>query len=408
MGPCWGERPWLGGKRAEQECKHPVTGKKVFSRLLVRHASNAYFPQVLSVISIPDANQGLDEAVGKLHKKYLSRVKGPEQLGMLREMMPEVEHRLAKFDDDDVWQAIQRFRDPKMAAKGSHKIKPAEIKTLLSSEQEMGTDQPDGIFFARSRPQESLDERFAGVVERIVLVHRLREVMAQVGFTRFESSMPDIDGELELEVRRAALSFDPDWVPALETRGEGVFIAFKPEVIESWLEREAVMKRGLRLEAGFKAWTKANEHQKKATFPGLPYIMLHTLSHLMITAISLECGYGASSIRERVYACDEGYGILLYTGTPGAEGTLGGLVEVGRRLEHHLAVALESGRLCSNDPVCAQHKPDQQHEERFLHGAACHGCVLIAETSCERRNEFLDRALVVPTVEALGSEFFGD
>ncbi|MHC5825905.1 MAG: Zn-binding domain-containing protein, partial [Nostoc sp.] len=148
--------------------------------------------------------------------------------------------------------------------------------------------------------------------------------------------------------------------------------------------------------------------QEKAKFPGLPYIMLHSLSHLLIAAVSLECGYAASSIRERIYAGESGYGILLYTGSPGSEGTLGGLVQVGNRIEYHLDVALEMGRLCSNDPVCAQHQPDAEQEDRFLHGAACHGCLLIAETSCERRNEFLDRALVVATVERSGAEFFQD
>lgn len=81
-------------------------------------------------------------------------------------------------------------------------------------------------------------------------------------------------------------------------------------------------------------------------------------------------------------------------------------MQVGKRIEQHLAIALELGRLCSSDPVCAQHRPEDRHEERFLHGAACHGCLLIAEPSCERRNELLDRALVVPTVERLGAEFF--
>ena len=140
----------------------------------------------------------------------------------------------------------------------------------------------------------------------------------------------------------------------------------------------------------------------------LPYILLHSLSHLLITAVSLECGYSASSIRERIYALPGVYGILLYTGTPGAEGTLGGLVQVGTRIEQYLMTALEIGRLCSNDPVCAYHQPDDGHEERFLHGAACHGCLLIAETSCERRNELLDRALVVPTVHTPGAAFFGN
>jgi len=97
---------------------------------------------------------------------------------------------------------------------------------------------------------------------------------------------------------------------------------------------------------------------------------------------------------------------LLYTGSPGSEGTLGGLVQQGEKITEHLINALELGKFCSNDPVCASHRPDATYEERFLHGAACHGCLLIAETSCERRNEFLDRALVVNTIEELGAEFF--
>ncbi len=135
---------------------------------------------------------------------------------------------------------------------------------------------------------------------------------------------------------------------------------------------------------------------------------VHSLSHLLITAVSLECGYAATSIRERIYATDGRYGILLYTGTTDAEGTLGGLVQVGRRIDEHVAHALELGRLCSNDPICAQHDPAGRHEERYLHGAACHGCLLIAETSCERRNEMLDRALVVETVDGEGEAFFGE
>ena len=140
----------------------------------------------------------------------------------------------------------------------------------------------------------------------------------------------------------------------------------------------------------------------------MPYVMLHSLSHLLLTTISLECGYAAASIRERIYVRDGAYGILLYTGTPDAEGTLGGLVQVGRKIGRHLEAALELGRLCSNDPVCAQHNPARAHEERRTHGAACHGCLLIAEPSCERRNELLDRSLVVPTVDVPDAAFFAD
>ena len=133
--------------------------------------------------------------------------------------------------------------------------------------------------------------------------------------------------------------------------------------------------------------------------------MLHSLSHLLITVVALDCGYAASSIRERIYASEAGYGILLYTASPDAEGTLGGLVEAADRIDRYLRQAVELGELCSNDPVCAQHRPDAWQEDRLLHGAACHGCLLLAESSCERRSDFLDRALVVPTVDSADAAF---
>jgi hypothetical protein len=217
--------------------------------------------------------------------------------------------------------------------------------------------------------------------------------------------MANLDGELDLDVRRAAIDLEVTWLPAVENRGEGFFLGFSAESVAAWMARPAVKVRVQRLAEGFAAWQKTHS-QGSLPFPGGPYYMLHTLSHLLLTAISLECGYPSTSIRERVYAGTAGYGILLYTGSPGSEGTLGGLVKAGRDIGRHLLTALELGRLCSNDPVCAHHAPNDVHEERFLHGAACHGCLLVGETSCERRNEALDRALVVQTVDAADTAFF--
>ena len=108
--------------------------------------------------------------------------------------------------------------------------------------------------------------------------------------------------------------------------------------------------RAAQLIAGFEEWQRRKQIEG-ATFAGLPYIMLQSLAHLMITALSLDCGYSASAIRERIYAGASGHGILLYTvSTPGSEGSLGGLkVEMGKNIGRHLERALELGRLCSND-----------------------------------------------------------
>ena len=402
LGYCRGQRPWLG-PRAAEVCQSQTHEGAEPNRLLVRSASNAYFAQVMSAISIPDRAGTVRKAVDPIWEDELKFIEDLDDLQRLRKKnKPKVTAPLAGLSDEEVWAEIHRRRAPPAKAVS---IKQAEIETLLSSQVEESEDVPEEDFYARARPLDALTSPLRERIARIVLVHRLREVQAQVGFTRFEAVVPDIDGELALGVQRAALAIDTTWVPAIENRGEGVFIAFQPEAIRAWQRSDAVTQRGRKLMAGFDAFCKAKK-LKDARFVGLPSIMLHSLAHLLITAVSLECGYAASSIRERVYAGESGYGILLFTGSTGSEGTLGGLVQVGKRIEQHLAIALELGRLCSSDPVCAQHRPEDRHEERFLHGAACHGCLLIAEPSCERRNELLDRALVVPTVERLGAEFF--
>lgn len=403
LGVCKGQRPWLGQGVPWEECLAP-TGRPEFNRLLVRSASNAYYPQVQSVISIPDNQEKLRKAVDEIWESYLQWVDEPGELKTERKKA-QVSRALAGLSDEVVFAEIQRRKSAQPG--DTRTLKQVEIETLLSEPVQVGEDVPEGDFYARARALVQPEPWLSARLERIVLVHRLREVQALVGFTRFEPSMPDIDGELEIGVQRAQLSLEPSWVPAVENRGEGVFLAFKPDAIRKWMTFDRVRERGLMLEEGFVTWRTRRGLPDTVRFPGLPYIMLHSLSHLLVTAVSLECGYAASSVRERVYAGRGGYGILLYTGTPGAEGTLGGLVAVGRHLERHLATALELGRLCSNDPVCAQHKPSNPLEERFLQGAACHGCLLIAESSCERGNELLDRALVVPTVEAAEAEFFG-
>lgn len=397
LGFCSGKSPWLG-PRVFSRCDKP-------NRLLTRSASNAYFAQTVSVISLPDQDHALRTAVDRVYEDFLRYCEGAADITRERKK-EKVKVALEGHSDAAVWADVQR----RLAGAGpaEKSIKQIEIETLLSQKDTLGDDRPEGDFYARRHPAGPLPRIVEGKLDRLVLVHRLREVSAQLGFTRFEAVMPDIDGELDLEVEVAPLSRDPSWLPATENRGEGVFVSFSSEVIAAWQRRPAVKQRSNQLLAGFDVW-KERKRVEDAKFPGVPYIMLQSLSHLLMTALSLDCGYSASALRERVYASPHsGYGILLYTGTSGSEGSLGGLIEMGKNIGRLLARALELGRLCSNDPVCAQHEPQDPHEERFLHGAACHGCLLIAETSCERRNELLDRALVVPTVATPGAAFFDD
>jgi hypothetical protein len=142
------------------------------------------------------------------------------------------------------------------------------------------------------------------------------------------------------------------------------------------------------------------------------YIMAHSLAHALMTEVAIDCGYPASALKERIYLLPRlpgqpiQCGILIYTASAGNQGTLGGLVEITHRFAKVLKSALERERLCSGDPVCADHDPVRADDDRMLHGAACHGCLLISETSCEARNVLLDRVLLVDTVGPTGAAYF--
>jgi len=394
LGFCDGSRIWLG-PYSKETCGEA-------SRLLIRTASNAYFPQKLTVISLPDRDVVVKAAVDAAWE-YLEAVESADDVRYERKKA-RVKEALEGISDEEVFKEVQVRRGDTPA--DDKPVKVAELETLVSSASEAGGDRPHGIFFARTLDEAVWKRPWMAPIERVVLVHRLREVAAQAGFTRFESAAPDAQGELEVGVKRADLAREIKWLPAIENKGEGVFLQFNGETIEDWLDRAEVRERGKELDAGFQAWQREHPGSRRP-FPGLQYLMLHSFSHMLVTALSLECGYPASAIRERIYAIPEiGYGVLLYTGSNDAEGTLGGLIQAARRIHELVQCALDQGELCSNDPVCAQHNPANTHEQRFLHGAACHGCLLIAETSCEQYNDFLDRALVVPTVDTLGAEFF--
>ena len=396
LGPCRGKRPWIG-QYASEACGEPY-------RLLVRTASNAYFPQTLGVISLPEFDAGLASKV----LQHLERLKAAEDLGALANfrMIPELDAAFAGLSDEVVIAEYRRQRD---GSDGEDiPVKVAEFAILDKGDRAIGIDEPQSRFYAETLDRHSWDpdgDSILSAIDKLVLVHRLREVVSLLGFTRFEAISPDKNGELDLDVVRASLAETIEWLPAIENRGEGIFVSFKPDRIDRWLSSPGVQARARQIDAGWRTW--AHERRRpEDDFPGLPYMMLHSLSHMLMTSIALECGYPASSLRERVYAGDGGYGILLYTGSSDSEGTLGGLVEAGRHFPEHLRRALRAGLLCSNDPVCADHAPESALEGRMLQGAACHGCLLIAETSCEQRNDFLDRALVVPTVSTKDAAFF--
>lgn len=422
LGRCRGVELWKGRSRGGP-C-NDEHGKATAARLLVRSATNAWFPASLSAITVPNAEATRSELRRLVDTFWNEGLKAIWQLAaveLMRGGIDKIRDAFADYTDEALFAEVMKKRadDEAAAAKAASKKsnepvgpKVAEVEAFFAVDTLAGEDAPGSEFYAERWPAPRRSTPSGGAfLDRVVAVHRLREVRALTGFTRFEAPVLDLEGDLDLTigVRPAALASHKQWVPAVENFGEGLFFALDRERVAAWRARPAVQGRVEVLRRGFELW-KDEKRVPAGRFFGEEFILLHSLSHLLITALSLECGYPSSSIRERIYSfpAEERYGLLLYTSSPDAEGTLGGLVATGRELERHLDRALELGRLCSNDPVCAHHAPDSVSGELRLQGAACHGCLLISETSCERQNTWLDRALVVPTVQASDAAFFAE
>ncbi|WP_326753645.1 DUF1998 domain-containing protein [Streptomyces hirsutus] len=365
------------------------------ARTMVLGATNSWFASQLRVFSIPRAEEPLTQAVRE-HWSLLSPLAAvpadaAKMLLPTQACWPELE----QYGADAVWAAVTREAQEAAGEQGDEE----EEFDLITPEWRAFTHPRDHSLpdFTTVR-ERRVPDGTSDWLDSVVLVHRLREVSALTGFTRIEAPewLPEDDGRTR---QVAPLSRNPStWVPCAELRGEGVFLALKEKQVAEWECRPAVRAREEVLKTAHRDWCLARRVEPR--WPGIRYVLLHTLAHVLIRQFALECGYGASGIAERIYARsgpDPMSGILLYTAAPDSEGTLGGLVSLGRgdRLGPAIAQALEEAGLCSSDPMCAEHDP-RVHAR--LHGAACHACLFAAETSCERGNHYLDRALLVETL----------
>lgn len=356
-----------------------------------RGASNVYFSVTRSAISIPPWVNPLhnlidehfrllvemreligEEGINKIYEKYFSEY--PRD---------EFDVALAKRLDD-----IKEF---------------TEIKRM---EYDAITHHDDPVYRCNKKhfkaEEDPLPQYLTPYFSRIIRITRLREVKVLLGFTRVDAPDPDADEQPNIVYLNKG-SKGERWLPAVDINGEGVFIEFNQESLKNWLSNEKVSALSKAYESGYKAYCDSREW-KVTALRNAVYTLIHTFSHLLIKQMSMESGYSSTAIRERIYFGDKMAGVLLYTGSPDKEGSLGGLVELGA-IEHMIPImrnAFQEALLCTNDPECLHNQPSGEN----INGAACHSCCMISETACENGNRMLDRGLVVPIAEREDQSFF--
>ncbi|RVW08223.1 DUF1998 domain-containing protein [Prescottella agglutinans] len=372
-GACNGARIWLGAQARETCSETP--------RVLQRGASNVWFPAVRSAISIPPYS----EALAKFVDKHWISLADPDAV------TPRLIENIAKSSNgkhsaEAITAELERRRGEETDADLSEAaLRRDEFSALLAGREENGVDSDFVCLPMR------LDSSLPKLVTEVRKVTRLREVRALYGFSRL-SGVAELGAEGLCDLSHAR----QHWLPAVEVIGEGVFVALDRGELTNWSKMPFAQRRRKLLQAA--ADRRAAEFGRPAPHVDIVQVAVHTLAHVLIDQLSLDAGYPASSLRERLYVDDDMAGILVYTASSDSAGSLGGVAS--QASPDGFAGALREGlrRLswCSSDPVCIESTASGTDA---LNLAACHACVLVPETSCELNNTFLDRALLFGTHE---------
>jgi len=388
---CTRRRPWLQDYDPSNECDKTA-------RTMQRGATNLHYCINISALSIPPWSDRVQQEISK-------------KWNLLKPIINN-----ANFNNDVLEAMIESWGLPEKCGCSAKEIRGllekkirGEEETGSKSWQELleseyrafikGSDDNKGEFKTKL---EEVPDIVSSYIDDVILALRLREVMALRGFRRINPEY-DVDDYKTFSM----LSRDyKKWLPAVEMRGEGIFVKLNLDKLSEWETRTDVINR-------YQSLSRQNNFVRvKGTMITPRYILLHTLAHLLIRELILQCGYSSAAIKERVYSTfSEGdknldmAGILLYTSSDDSEGSLGGLVREGEldRFDNVIRQMLERSSWCSADPLCIQSKGQGIGA---LNYAACHSCTLLPETSCEARNCYLDRASLVGTLDNRSIGYF--
>lgn len=292
---------------------------------------------------------------------------------------------------------------------GSQRAEDVSDNTYRAEEyRAFSRDGQDGLpkvnLLVRSKPIEDYSNLVRRNFSRVALLDKLRETRAFVGFSRIYASSNTPPAQRWKLISRT----QRNWLPAVVVRGEGIFLKFNDERLAQWSSEFGEIHKARLRQVNRNLQTQAQRRQVHADDASPVLVLLHTFAHVLISQLVFDCGYGSSSLRERIYFSEthpQMTGILIYTAAGDSEGTMGGLVRMGEpgQLDRTIARALDRARWCSSDPVCIE-SGGQGPDNCNL--AACHSCALLPETSCEMQNRLLDRGMLIGVLDRPDIGFF--
>lgn len=406
---CKGHKPWLGieGIKNAKDCNNHL-------QVLIRGASNVHFSEIQSAIYLPSSSEDSNEYVNKvidekgidaLRDYYETEKSGTPILSIILSDHSFV--KIGLISKEELLSGViaeLSLEDPEkedLELAPELKLRFEEYNYILKGRDSENSDLKALVkTFAGYDDQAILEKYF----DCVVLIEKLKETRVFKGFSRINPMNETVKKDLS--------SKPVKWLPAVEVYGEGIFLKFNDEIVDDWLKEHGPKHEGIIKRYHFSMLKRRPQDEPKNINPF--FVVMHTFAHLLIKKLCFDCGYGSSSLREKLYFSDDPEsrmnGILIYTSSGDSEGSLGGLVRQGNKanLGPLIKNAIAEAEWCSADPVCSDIGKTNGQGPDNVNGAACHNCCIVPETSCEEFNMLLDRTTVIGTLEDKETGFFDD
>lgn len=413
---CTGRNTWFGGVDDRVVCnEYPIA--------VLKNSSNIYFPETISAIYLPgempreveEILKTFETPLGMTYVEMaLERESKGKQIYDLRRLFKE---RLNKYSDNNIGLAINYWQNPNQRFEGNSYIENIEEQLRIEEYKTLINEVDTQDLKIVPEWKQAHNQEIEKYIKRVNLVTRLRETKVLYGFSRLNAPQEEMNF---LKVKKGKemlfkhpLDKDNNWLPANIIYGEGIFIELDEVLLGEWEQNnQPMIRRFNKLKNRYQILVEQGIVRQRQITPRL--VLIHTLAHLIINELVFECGYSASSIRERLYVLDtngmHGNGFLIYTASGDSDGTLGGLVRMGK-MSNLLPIfekAINKSKWCSSDPICTDIGEISGQGFQKLNMSACHNCTYLPETSCEEFNMLLDRGLVAGTPTDTGIGFFSD
>ena len=396
---CRGYRPWLGleGITNPENCNSHL-------QVLIRGGSNIHYSNIISALYLPETDEDANPIIAKIFEKL-----GRQQLEIYSSqdgsntvisavLESQIEVRSGQISKDELVEGViaeLNREDESGEVDNEADLRQEEYKCILRGRNSENSDfKALKKLFGEYVEKELLEKYF----ETVVLVEKLKETRVFTGFSRIAPDNSDRQGKMQ------QLSREPvEWLPAYEVFGEGIFLKFRDDRIDEWQENNGDKFNRLAERYHTAMYSRRVDYERRDINGA--FITIHTFAHLLIKRLCFNCGYGSSSLRERIYFSSDSEnrmnGILIYTSSGDSEGSMGGLVRQGKEqfLGRLLKDSIEDSRWCSADPVCSDIGKSSGQGPDNINGSACHNCCIIPETSCEEHNMLLDRSAIYGHLE---------